>query len=72
MPLPKPLDDKKNFSAEGILLWARSTVLSLEIDLWARDVTILEQKEATGDPLTEGESARLVQARDMHAGALAE
>lgn len=72
VPLPKPLDDKKNFSAEGILLWARSTVLSLEIDLWARDVTILEQKEATGDPLTEGESARLVQARDMHAGALAE
>jgi len=72
VPLPKPLDDAKNFTAEGVYLWARSTVLGLEIDLWARDKQVLEQKEASGEEFTEEETGRLATAREMHKGALAE
>jgi len=46
---PEPLDKPEDFSPEMILLWARRTVLYLEIELFERDIAAFEAKVAKGD-----------------------
>ena len=38
VPFPNKLDDVKNFSPEQVLLWARRTVLYLEIEVFNYDI----------------------------------
>ena len=53
MPYPEAIDDVTKFSPELILLWARRTVLYLEVELWEKDIKHWEDKQAEGEELAE-------------------
>jgi len=53
VPYPETVDDVTKFSPELILLWARRTVLYLEVELWEKDIQHWETKQSEGEELTE-------------------
>ena len=52
VPFPDPLDDPKKFDPKLMLLWARRTVLYLEVEKIEEDIKELEAKD-----LLEGKKA---------------
>ena len=61
VPYPHPLVDVNNFSPELILLWARRTVLYLEIELFEGEIADFERRKENGDQelIYEGEEERI-------------
>lgn len=42
--LTEPLDNEKKFSPETILIWAKKIITEIEIELWKKDIELLEEK----------------------------
>lgn len=52
VPYPEPLDDVANISPELVLLWARRTVLALDLQYWADKV---REAQASGGEKADAE-----------------
>ena len=63
MPYPEALDKPENFSPEMILLWARRTVLYLEIELFEHDIKDYEEKSSKGEEIPEWETEKITRAK---------
>ena len=60
---PDPLDDPEAVNSEVLLLWARRTVLYLEIELLEKEISDYDQKKSKGEEeIFEWETAQYEQA----------
>ena len=53
VPYPETLDKPEDFSPEMILLWARRTVLYLEIEMFEKEIDHYEERKAKGEDIGE-------------------
>jgi len=57
------MDDVRKHSPEQILLWARRTVLYIDVEIWENDIKHIEEIEA--DKLTDEDKEGLEHAKKM-------
>ena len=73
VPYPEELKDPEDFSPELILLWARRTILYLEIELFENEIAVYDEKVAKAEEeIPEWETEKIERARNSLAAALEE